>query len=88
MTGHKGLIGSFLLERLKQRGDVSLLLIDKRDGNDIIDIENFKLNEKADVMIHLASFCEINKTVENPDTAFENNVLGTFKVLEFCRKMR
>ncbi len=86
MTGHKGLIGSFLLERLKQRGDIPLLLVDKREGNNIIDMGNFKLNEKADVMIHLASFCKINKTVEEPETAFENNVLGTCKVLEFCRK--
>jgi len=86
MTGHRGLIGSFLLERLKREGHVPLLLLDKREDNDIKDIENFRLQEKADVMIHLASFCKINKTIENPDLAFENNVLGTYKVLEFCRK--
>ena len=86
MTGHMGLIGSFLLEKLKQRGDIPLFLMDKRDGNDIMDIENLKLNERADVMIHLASFCKINKTVEEPEIAFKNNVLGTYKVLEFCRK--
>lgn len=86
MTGHKGLIGSFLLERLKKEGHQPVLLIDKREGKDIENINKIKLNEKADMMIHLASFCKINKTIENPENAFRNNVLGMFEVLEFCRK--
>jgi len=86
MTGHKGLIGSFLLERLKREGHEPVLLVDKRDNSDILEIDKMELGEKADVMIHLAAFCKINKTIENPALAFENNALGTFKVLEFCRK--
>ena len=86
MTGHKGLIGSFLLERLKKEGHEPILLIDKRDGGDIADIDKAKLRERADIMIHLASFCKVNKIVNNPQLAFDNNVLGMFKVLEFCRK--
>lgn len=86
MTGHKGLIGSSLLEKLKRRGDEPVILIDKRDGKDILDIDGIELNEKVDVFIHLAAFCKINKSVENPDVVFEDNVIGTYKVLEFCRK--
>jgi len=86
MTGHKGLIGTFLLKRLEERGDKSVLLVDKREGTNIIDMLDFKLEEKADMFIHLASFCKINQTIENPELAFDNNVLGIFKVLEFCRK--
>jgi UDP-glucose 4-epimerase len=86
MTGHKGLIGSFLLERLKQEGHTPVLLIDKRDGNSLADIDNHKLDGKVDMMIHLASFCKIKKTIADPDLAFQNNVLGIYKVLEFCRK--
>ncbi|MEK6820003.1 MAG: NAD-dependent epimerase/dehydratase family protein [Nanoarchaeota archaeon] len=86
LTGHKGLIGSFLLERLKQLGHETILLIDARDGENIIDIDKIKLKEKPDVFIHLAAFCKINKTIENPDLAFENNVLGPYKIFEFCRK--
>lgn len=86
MTGHKGLIGSFLLKRLEERGDKAVLLVDKREGENIIDMEKFSLNEPADIFIHLASFCKINKTIENPELAFKNNVLGIHKVLEFCRK--
>jgi len=86
MTGHKGLIGSHLLERLKERGDKAVLLINKEDGKNIINIEDERLDECADVMIHLASFNKINKTIENPELAFRNIALGTFKVLEFCRE--
>lgn len=86
MTGHKGLIGSFLLKRLYERGDEAVLLVDKREGSDILDIGKAELKEKADVLIHLASFCKINKTIENPELAFNYNVLGIHAVLEFCRK--
>ena len=86
LTGHKGLIGSFLLERLKQLGHKPVLLVDIRDGKNILDIGKIELKEPADLFIHLAAFCKINKTIENPDSAFENNVLGAFNVFEFCRK--
>lgn len=86
MTGHKGLIGSFLLKRLIERGDKPVLLVDLRDGKNILDMDSFQLNEKVDVLIHLASFCKINKVVEDPLLTFENNSHGTEKVIEFCRK--
>ena len=86
MTGHKGLIGSSLLSRLVDREDKPVLLIDKREGNNVLDIDKMKLEDRADAFIHLASFCKINKTIENPELAFDNNVLGVYKVMEFCRK--
>jgi nucleoside-diphosphate-sugar epimerase len=86
LTGHKGLIGHFLLEKLKARGDKPVLLIDKRDGQNINTLDRYPLRERVDTFIHLASFCKINKIIETPDLAFENNVLGMHKVMEFCRK--
>ncbi len=86
MTGHRGLIGSFLLKRLVEKGDEPVLLIDKREGHDILNIDKFKLENRVDLFIHLASFCKINKTINNPQTAFDANVLGTYKVMEFCRE--
>lgn len=86
LTGNNGLIGHFLLEKLKASGDKPILLIDKRDGKNINDLENFSLSEKVDVFIHLAALCKINKSIEDPQPTFENNVLGMHKVMEFCRK--
>jgi len=86
MTGHKGLIGSSLLKRLEGRGDEAVLLVDKREGKNILDMNNFGLEEPVDMMIHLASFCKISKCIEDTRLPFENNVLGMYKVLGFCRK--
>ena len=86
MTGHRGLIGSFLLKRLTERGDKPVLLVDKREGKDIAGINSFKLEEEASVMYHLAAFCKINQSIENPQRVFEDNVSGTHEVLEFCRR--
>ena len=85
MTGHKGLIGSFLLKRLEERGDKAVLLMDLRDGKNVLDMDKIKLNEKVDVFIHLASFCKINKSIEEPSTVFENNSRVSEKVMEFCK---
>jgi UDP-glucose 4-epimerase len=86
MTGHKGLIGSSLLERLTGQGDESILLVDKRDGKDILKMDKYSLSKPVDMMIHLASFCKINKCINDPEIPFNVNTLGTYNVLEFCRK--
>lgn len=86
MTGHKGIIGSRLLERLKELGHEPVLLVDLKEGKDIANFDEFKINERADMMIHLASFNKINKCIANPDLPFKNIALGTYKVMEFCRK--
>lgn len=86
MTGHKGLIGSSLLERLIERGDKPILLADKRTGTNIRDMDSIKTEEPIDVVYHLASFCKINQCIANPEKNFQDNVIGTHKVLEFCRQ--
>jgi UDP-glucose 4-epimerase len=86
ITGHRGLIGNFLLQKLEEMGHKAVLKIDAREGKDILDIQKIKLDEKADLMIHLAAICRINKTIENPELSHKINANGTFEVLEFCRK--
>jgi nucleoside-diphosphate-sugar epimerase len=46
MTGHRGLIGSFLLERLKEQGHTPVLLIDRRDGDNILDLDEFRFERR------------------------------------------
>ena len=86
MTGHRGLIGSSLLQRLVDRGDAAADLIDSREGGDILKINDRKDAGQVDMMIHLASFCKINKIVKEPRLSFRNNVAGTEEVLEYCRE--
>jgi len=42
--------------------------------------------EKFDVCIHLAAAINVQESIDNPRKNFDNNVTGTFNVLEECRK--
>lgn len=85
MTGHKGLIGTYLKKRLEDEGHKIILSIDKKDGEDIDVLEDIVLEEKADLFIHAAAFCKINKTIEHPSLG-HINAQHTYQVMEFCRK--
>jgi len=87
LTGHKGLIGSALKERLEREGQKLVLEIDKKIGKDIDFLENYKPDsfDKIDIFIHAAAFCKINKIIEEPKLGHVN-ALNDFKVFEFCRK--
>jgi len=87
MTGHKGLIGSFLKKRLEEEGHKIVLGIDKKIGKDVSFLREFTLAPeiKIDMFIHCASMCKINQIVEDPSKGFKNAV-DFHTVLEFCRK--
>ena len=42
----------------------------------------------VDVVVHLAARSTVEVSFENPEAAFETNVLGTVRVLEACRKLK
>ena len=85
LTGHRGLIGSFLKKRLEKEGHKIVLSVDLREGNDVKDLEDYLIEDKVDMVIHCAAFCKINKTITEPSIGFRN-AEDTFSVLEFCRK--
>ena len=86
ITGHKGLIGHYLKERLEKEGHKILAAIDSRDGSHVSCLKDFKISEPVDLFIHAAAHCKINQSIENPELPHYNNSEGTFQVLEFCRK--
>jgi UDP-glucose 4-epimerase len=86
LTGHKGLIGHYLKERLEKEGHKIIAAIDSRDGKDISNLKSLKIDKPVDLFIHAAAHCKINQSIENPELAHNNNSEGTFQVLEFCRK--
>jgi nucleoside-diphosphate-sugar epimerase len=85
ITGHMGLIGSHLKERLEKEGHECVMAIDKKDGKDLNDLAYID-NVSADIMFHFAAQCKINQAISNPIIQHRNNVDGTFNVLEFCRR--
>ncbi len=86
ITGHKGLIGSSLKKRLEKEGHNIVNSIDMREGKNILDLKDKYIDEKVDILFHLAAHCKINQSITNPDTSHINDANGTFAVLEFCRK--
>ena len=86
ITGHKGLIGSFLKKRLEEEGHKIVLAIDNREGLSVDLLENHQgFEEKIDLFVHLADFCKINRTVLYPALG-HNNAINSYTVLEFCRR--
>jgi len=85
VTGHEGFIGSHVYSHLKELGfDVT--------GIDFpVDIGNFSeysdlYNPKFDVVIHLAAFAALRDSIENPDKFWENNVVKSQPIFDYCRK--
>lgn len=87
ITGHKGLIGHYLKKELENEGHNISLSIDKQEGRDVNIFKDFTLapGVKIDMIVHLAAFCKINKTIENPVLGHMNGV-ETFYIMEFARK--
>ena len=82
ITGHKGFIGSYLWDHIKNSGIDGIEL----DGIDFPDdIGDFKTDKIYDVVIHLAAFAALRESFENPDRFWENNVEKSQPIFDYCR---
>ena len=80
VTGHHGFIGSHVYEHLLSHGH-------EVDGYDRpFDLGDFKTNKKYDVVIHLAANAAIREAVKNPDIFWENNVVKSQPIFDYCRE--
>ena len=79
VTGHHGFIGSHVYEHLLSHGHE----VDGYDRpNDLVD---FKTDKIYDVVIHLAANAAIREAVKNPDLFWENNVIKSQPIFDYCR---
>jgi nucleoside-diphosphate-sugar epimerase len=85
LTGHKGLIGSFLKKRLEEEGHKIVLSVDLKEGNDVKDLEDYLIEDKVDMVIHCAAFCKVVRIFEDPSKGF-GNASDSYSIFEFCRK--
>ena len=79
VTGHEGFIGGHVFSHLKTIGH-QVSGIDFPD--DIVDFQG----GDYDVIIHLAAFAALRDSFENPDSFWENNVVKSVPIFEFCKK--
>lgn len=97
VTGGAGFIGSHLCERLVKEGSTVISLdnyfsgsrenhvpgVEYREGH-TKDIAKL-VPENPDLIFHLGEYSRVAKSLEEPATVFELNMIGTFGVLEFWR---
>lgn len=101
ITGGAGFIGVHLADHLLRSGDYGVTVLDNeslgdRDnldldrvrfvGGDLRSREDLRAAlEGKDAVVHLAADTRVMDSIENPAHNFENNVIGTFNLLEECR---
>ena len=81
VTGSSGFIGSHLINKISHK----TLLFKKKDN--LLSREKVLKTNRVDVVIHLANKIPQRNSKIN-EKFFENNVLGTLNILEYCVKKR
>lgn len=91
VTGGTGLVGSRIIELLKDTFEFSLL--NRSNGVDITNPETFSAIDVGDasILIHLAAKADVDgseaeKNLGEESEAWKINVIGTQNVSEFCQK--
>lgn len=83
VTGADGFIGRALVERLRDEGRAVVTL--GRAQGDITRVETFEISEPIASVVHLAAKTYVPASWDRPAPLIETNVIGTNRVLEFCR---
>lgn len=83
ITGHKGFIGSYLWNRLKQDNYVHGLDLPEMDITDMNNVE--ELCESTDYVFHMAAISDINSCEKDRARANLINVTGTLNILNAAK---
>lgn len=81
ITGHKGYIGSHLVQKLPYH---KLKGWDIKDKLNIFDNEVDHLVKWSNVVIHLAAETNVNESLKHPAKYLYTNLLGTARIVELC----
>jgi UDP-glucose 4-epimerase len=103
ITGGAGFIGVHLADHLTRSGDYSVTVIDNESlgsranldlervrfvSGDLRDRDRLRAAlEGQEAVVHLAADTRVMDSIENPAHNFDNNVVGTFNLLELSREL-
>src|SRR5258705_9210047 len=83
ITGGGGFLGATAIAYAEEQGH-EVWRFDRTDGNDILgDLHALK---DAETVIHMAGMLGTAELFDTPEEAVEANVVGTLRVLEWCKK--
>lgn len=101
VTGGAGHVGSHIIEQLVKDPNNKVISLDNyfngskenhingaeyREGH-TKDIDKL-IPETPDVVFHLGEYARITPSFDEPEKVYDMNILGTFAVVEFCRKRK
>ncbi len=103
ITGGAGFIGVHLADHLTGHGGYNVTGIDNESLGDRANLDLDRVRfmpgdlrdreqlgaamEGQDAVVHLAADTRVMDSIENPAHNFDNNVVGTFNLLELCREL-
>jgi UDP-glucose 4-epimerase len=83
VTGGGGFLGSATIAYAEANGHTAWRF-DRSDGNDVLgDLKDLK---DAECVIHMAGMLGTAELFDTPEEAVEANVIGTIRILEWCKK--
>lgn len=99
VTGGAGFVGSHLCERLVHSGCRKVVSLDNyftgNESNHVHGVEYIRGNTRdidllvdfePDLVFHLGEYSRVEQSFEDVDLVYEFNKVGTFRVLEFCKR--
>jgi len=101
VTGGAGHIGSHIIEELVKNPDNKIISLDNyfnsskenhingceyREGH-TKDIDTL-IPETPDIIYHLGEYARVAPSFDDTDKVYEMNIVGTFAVVEFCKKRK
>ncbi len=101
VTGGAGHVGSHIIEELVKNPDNKVVSLDNyfngSEKNHIKGAEYRKghtkdiaelISETPDIIYHLGEYARIAPSFDDVEQVYDMNIVGTFAVLEFCRKRK
>jgi UDP-glucuronate 4-epimerase len=91
LTGGNGFVGRNIIDEIINNTNFEVIcLINKNDNNIPLKIKKYKeldlITTKIDVIIHAGGDPSSKSCISHPENGITDNILYTFKLLEFARK--